>query len=310
MRILRGLLGTGRIPTSYLFSGERGIGKFSAALEFAKAMNCESPAGRDSCDRCRSCMRMTALNHPDLKVMAPEGGVLKVEQVRELEEFLSFKPHEGRKKVVIVDDADLMNLYAANAFLKTLEEPPEDSMIILVSSRPELLVDTIRSRCLNIRFLPLGTADLKKAAELLGKKTGDETGLRLVMGRVGLLLDEEAVVRRDRAFDSFEDMIEGREAGVPKEREAIDELLDSCLLFLRDSMEILCTGGDETLVNRDLSGRIARICRGIGPEELMAVYDEVLDLRKKTFYNLNKAIVIQYLSMLLASLGRKRTRAR
>jgi DNA polymerase-3 subunit delta' len=306
LRILRGILNTGRIPTTYLFSGERGIGKFTAALEFAKALNCENLKGGDPCDRCRSCMKSGSLNHPDLKIMAPEGGMIKVEQIRELEEFLSFTPYEGNKKIVIADDADSMNAYAENAFLKTLEEPPDESVIILVSSKPDKLAGTIRSRCLNIKFMTLPENELEKASVVLGKKGIDNTSRKLSMGRVGLLFDEEVLVKRNTAYAHFEDMISGRDVTAPKDRESIDELLDYYLLFFRDMAVFLCSGKGTDLLNPDIEQNIARLCGGIELKAVMDTYVQMSDLKKKTAFNLNKSVVFNYLSALLSVMGGKR----
>src|SRR3990172_7806680 len=156
--ILRRTLSRGRVSSAYLFTGESGIGKRLAALNFAKVLNCLSPVDDqqpDACDACDSCRKIDAGSHPDLVTVSPEKDEIRVDEIRALEDTLSFKPFEGRKKVVIVDDADRMNQSAANAFLKTLEEPPDESLIILVASNPDRLPETIRSRCSRIRFAPL-----------------------------------------------------------------------------------------------------------------------------------------------------------
>ena len=137
----------GRVPSSYIFAGESGIGKKLAALNLAKALNCvgkeRSPENMgllddaasqsggpdseiDACDQCSSCLKIDKGIHPDFLMIAPESGQIRIEEIRAIDEALSLKAFEGRYKVVIVDDADTMNQYAANAFLKTLEEPPEE----------------------------------------------------------------------------------------------------------------------------------------------------------------------------------------
>ncbi|MDH5201820.1 MAG: AAA family ATPase, partial [Nitrospirota bacterium] len=138
----------GRIPSSYLFAGEPGIGKKFTAINLAKALNCQSTGHRaqgielnnnklltqiDACNECVSCKKIDAGVHPDFLLISSKSGQIRIEEIRAIDDALSFKPFEGRKKVVIIDEADTMNPYAANAFLKTLEEPPEDSLIILIS---------------------------------------------------------------------------------------------------------------------------------------------------------------------------------
>lgn len=303
LSILKGLIATGRLPTTYLFSGQKGIGKHTAAVEFAKALNCEHREGHDACDRCRACMRIEALRHPDLRLVSPEEGIIKVEQVRELEEFLSLKPLEGLKKTVIVDDADRMNVFAANAFLKMLEEPPPDSIIILVTARSEMLLDTIRSRCLRIRFLPLSLEALREVARGRGIDAVDEAQLRLVMGSVGSLIDGDAVQRRDRAFALFMDMVSGRGSPLPKEREELEETLDHLLLFLRDCIAARVKGGAACLFNSDLAGDLDRISQGRTAEDVLEAYAVLRDLRRRSSYNLNRSILANYVSAVLSCLG-------
>jgi len=143
---------------SYLYSGPDGVGKKLMALEFAKLLNC--PGSTDSpnevCE-CPSCRKIERGIHPDV-VLVEFTGVknIKVDQVREeIEEKLYLRPFEGRYKIVIVDEAERMNHNAQNAFLKTLEEPPRNSVIILLSSRSESLLPTLRSRCQTVVFNPL-----------------------------------------------------------------------------------------------------------------------------------------------------------
>ncbi|MCI0480283.1 MAG: DNA polymerase III subunit delta', partial [Candidatus Dadabacteria bacterium] len=140
---------------SYLFAGPDGIGKKMVAVEFAKLLNCGGAAAApDAKCGCASCRKIERGIHPDV-VLIEFTGVknIKVDQVRdEIEERLYLRPFEGRFKVVIVDESERMNQSAQNAFLKTLEEPPPDSVIILVSSRPDSLLPTLRSRCQTVVF--------------------------------------------------------------------------------------------------------------------------------------------------------------
>lgn len=299
--ILRGIIRTGKVPTSFLFTGERGIGKMMTAVDFAKALNCEQQEDGAPCDRCASCNKIEQGTHPDLRVTEPDGGVIKVEQVRELEEFLTLTPYEGKKKIVIIDDADRMNTYAANAFLKTLEEPPEDSIIILISSREEMLPDTIRSRCLKLKFSPLSEEELKALAEA-NRYDHARGALGLAMGRVGLLSDEDLVRRRDGYFDMFSTMVRGQETAALKEKEAIEELLDYCMIFLRD-IAILLFGEGAGLVNADRKNDLVSIARAMDCPQVVDVFDRIQDLKKKMFFNLNKTLVFNYLATLLASAG-------
>jgi len=306
--LLRGVLKSGRIATAYLFSGEKGIGKYLTALEFAKALNCESAVGGDACDDCLSCRKIGDNKHPDIMTLVPENGLISVDAVREVEDFLSLAAYEGMFKVVIMDDADMMNVYAANAFLKTLEEPPAGSVIILVTSRQEMLADTIRSRCLRVRFDTLSIDELRSVAREHGLDDSDETRLRLAMGRVGQLFDEGLIERRDGALDTFLDMVAGRTVTVPKERDEIDVIMDYIFIFLRDIVVFSSTGDSDMLINHDRAGEISALCKDIDLKGIINIYGLFLDLRRQTVYHLNRALVMNYMSSVLSMMGRRRKR--
>lgn len=148
-----------RIPHAFLFYGLEGIGKKTTAFTFAKALNCltnEHDTGpRDACDTCLSCGKADHNNHLDIVVLEPEGPFIKIQAIRNLQERMKFKPWEGKKRVCIIDSAERMNDAAANALLKTLEEPPAANIIILISPLPSQLPATILSRCQQVRFNPL-----------------------------------------------------------------------------------------------------------------------------------------------------------
>ncbi len=192
--LLGRLLQTGLLPHAYLFEGPDGIGKRRMALEFAKALNCER-SGRDgfndACDQCPACRRVNSGNHPDVVQVTASGAFIKIEQIREAQAAIFLKPYMGRKKVYLIDEADRMNQEAANCFLKTLEEPPADSILILITSRPFALLPTIVSRCQRLRFLPLTSAQIEQY--LISKRgvSGEDAKMLAVisLGRLGMALE-------------------------------------------------------------------------------------------------------------------------
>ena len=148
-----------RLAHAYLFHGEDAIGKRLTAIRLAQALSCEQPAeteGLDSCGACRSCLQIEARTHPDFFVIEPDPEQatqqIKIEQVREIEHQIMYRPLIGERKICLIDDADRMTIGAANALLKTLEEPPSHSLFLMISSRPAALPATIRSRCQALRF--------------------------------------------------------------------------------------------------------------------------------------------------------------
>jgi len=154
--LLTRALASGRLPHAYLFDGPAGVGKVTTAIALAAALNCELEPGAAQCT-CLPCEKITLGVHPDLLRLAPDGpgGFIKIEQIRELLAVLAFPPHEGKARLVIVEDAEKLNPAAANAFLKTLEEPPNRTHIVLTTTAPDRLLVTIRSRCQRVRFAAL-----------------------------------------------------------------------------------------------------------------------------------------------------------
>ncbi|MFO0849183.1 MAG: DNA polymerase III subunit delta' [Gemmataceae bacterium] len=154
----------GRLAHAYLFAGPPGVGKHLFATELAKALLCESPpALLTACDRCPACAQVAAGTHPDFfAARKPEDKhELPVEVMRAFCTQLGLKPARGSRKVGVVEDADEFNEESANCFLKTLEEPPPGSTLILLATTTERQLPTILSRCQVVRFRPLAPADLR-----------------------------------------------------------------------------------------------------------------------------------------------------
>jgi len=183
----------GRLAHAYLFAGPSGVGKHLFAIELARALFCENPSiSLNACDRCTSCLQIEAGTHPDFHVAARPKDSLEfpIELMRETCDIFSLKSARGRGKVVVVDDADDLNPESANCFLKTLEEPPAGSMIILIGTSPEHQLPTIRSRCQLVRFGGLSDSQIDRLLEENGvdKSSHRETILRLASGSPGLAL--------------------------------------------------------------------------------------------------------------------------
>jgi DNA polymerase-3 subunit delta' len=146
-----------KVVNSYLFWGNEGIGKKQVALQFAKALNClkaTADAG-DACDRCPSCKKIDHGLHPDVSLIEPEGQNIRIDQIRQLQRELAYRPYEGKHRVCILTAADRMAPHVPNTLLKTLEEPPLHTVIILLANSSRFILPTILSRCQPIRFNPL-----------------------------------------------------------------------------------------------------------------------------------------------------------
>ena len=147
--LLRRALENQRVAHAYLFEGPEGIGKRLVALALARALLCQTGQG---CGDCAPCRKVDHNNHPDIHFLDADGTAIKIDQVRALQQQLSLRALEGRYKICLIDGAEQFNPAAANALLKTLEEPQPNTVIILLSSHPEKLLTTIKSRCQRLPF--------------------------------------------------------------------------------------------------------------------------------------------------------------
>ena len=164
-----------RLAHAYLLTGEKGLGKHAFAIAAAQLLLCERPDDTQACGSCRSCELFAAGTNPDLMTIEPENSqVIKIDQVRELSDFSVKTSHGNRRKVLILDQADALNINAANALLKTLEEPPGSTVLFLITATPAKLLATIRSRCQRIVFAP---PDVLTAQEWLAEEAGDQSDL-------------------------------------------------------------------------------------------------------------------------------------
>lgn len=350
VNILLSTVGRNRVASAYLFAGESGIGKRSTALNFAKALNClgNRDASRvagdeikeangslithgaspvDACDECPSCRKIDAMTHPDLVVVAPEKGEIRVGEIRAVEGALSFKPFEGKRKVVIIDDAEAMNQAAANAFLKTLEEPPDESMVILITAHPDMLPETIRSRCCRLNFVPL-SADacgrvLQKVLGREHRKAGTpdytlSTMVRLSMGRPGLALSSDLVKERQRFIALLRNMLEG-DAETWADREEMERWIDMAFIVLRDiavwkiagarreGSASTQSGSGAVLLNPDLTDFISDVSISADITRILRAYDTMTFLKRHMGFNLNRAITWNYTSSVMKGIMVKET---
>lgn len=178
---------TNSVAHSYIFSGQYGIGKKQIAIEFAKMILCLNK-DKSPCGECKSCIELENDNNPDFNIIKPDGKI-KIEQIRKMLEKVYEKPIISDKKVYIIDDAETMTIEAQNCLLKTLEEPPEYIIIILITSNESNLINTIKSRCLKLTFNSLESGELKQYLEnKLEFQNISETMLENFEGSVGKAL--------------------------------------------------------------------------------------------------------------------------
>lgn len=272
IELLKRAIENDRIAQSYLFVGNDGIGKKRVALQFAKVMNClgESSQTSDSCDHCLSCRKINDHLHPDVLVLEPEGQTLKVEQVRQMQRDLAYRPYEGKRRVCVLCAADRMAPNMSNALLKTLEEPPLHTVIILLANHPRLLLPTILSRCRPIRFNPLPVPIVEgwllremgldsQEAHLLASLSEGSFGKALEIREEIAQIPREALLDglvAPRAFSRGK--METVTEALPSQRENLLLILEVVKTLLRDLVVIKTMSEGATLIHSDLSSQIKK----------------------------------------------------
>lgn len=235
-----------RIVHSYLFIGEEGIGKKLFATEYAKMALCLNKKNTSEC-QCKSCLEIKENNHPDYYEIEPEGNSIKIDKIRQIQSKVIEKPIISEKKVYIIDHADAMTTEAQNCLLKTLEEPPEYMIIILITSNENAILNTIKSRCMKVNFQPLSDDEIRKALkEKLGMENISRTMLNIFQGslqKVFLLKDKQDIyIKIDKIFgqlehtDQLEFLMQTEE--LYKSKEEIMEILEYLnVIFLQKAKE-------------------------------------------------------------------------
>ena len=304
--ILRQALSSGRLHHAYLFIGPEGIGKHTLALALAKAVHCETSAA-DYCASCVNCRRIADGNHPDVRIIEPAVGKkeISIQQVRDFERELNYRSFTGKRKIMIIDPATLLNLASQNALLKTLEEPPQDSLIILIASSAGGLLPTVRSRCLRIPFAPLTRAEVAQYLRSRQGMSGEEVEFlaAMSMGSIGAAvgLDTQAYVEKRRVWGGIVGALKsGDYQAAIIAAEALAGNRDDALKFLawaqswyRDLLVYGVVGGDSDLVNLDMGEQIAQQAKLVRSEQGIAALSASSRAAAGIHRNLNRRMVLE-----------------
>ena len=342
-RILSGALKKNRLASTYLFHGEAGTGKWALALELAKAMNCEKDGNHapilrlEACDLCPSCRKIDKLIHPDVRMIFPVPSVktqeeterfrrekikdpyatvkfekranIPVDQIREMQKELSLRPFEGKRKVVIITEVENMHPASANSLLKTLEEPPPDSNLVLTTTDLNRLLPTVVSRCQQIRFgkIPSG---------LIERRLGDSSQIpdekasfyaRISNGSLGRALDfmqgEKENARQD-AIALLRTSVEGDRAKIIHQvdqlqsewdRNSILEMFGFLISLFRDIYLVLEISCKESMINFDIASEVIKLSekfkRQNKVEEAVKLIDRIRSDCKTKNVNLKLALL-------------------
>ncbi len=315
--ILNKALRNSCVSHAYLFYGQESVGKKLAAVELAKALNCVVSGPVDGCDGCPSCRKIDERTHPDFFLLEPEknspsarDAIFKIEAIRELQKKLIYLPYEGQTKVAIIDSAECMTPQAANSFLKTLEEPPSKTIIILITSNPYQLLPTLVSRCQGIRFYPLAVEVIKKIiVKQLESETGDaqpelvELRAQRSLGQVARAMEEDLLKTSEYREDligliqqiSFKRMdlafqwirIYGRKT------DHIQSVLDELLNLVHDAAVLKTNRNPRAIQNKDLTHLLEKVANQKSLAALLDMFDAVHHTKVALKYNANAQLSLE-----------------
>ncbi|HVG01751.1 MAG TPA: DNA polymerase III subunit delta' [Nitrospira sp.] len=309
--LLRSAIVRNRVAHAYLFHGDDRIGKRLLALRLAQALLCETIAADEvpeACSTCRACRQVDARTHPDFMVIEPDRELanpqIKIELIRDIEHQMIYRPLIGDRKICMIDEADRMTIGAANALLKTLEEPPDHSLFLLVSSRPYALPATIRSRCQALRLTAPAQTQIE-AAVILRRDLppADAHFLALLSdGQLGRALecDLEEARKRQKEFStifaakglqSFSAILATAETLTKADRAG--EAFEWLLRWLRDLLWLAVGAGSDHLLNLSQRAEMETLARRINIDELLDLISDLETLERQAHRNVNLQMALE-----------------
>jgi DNA polymerase-3 subunit delta' len=331
--LLRRILEARRVPGAMLFTGEDGIGKKLFALEIAKALNCRTPQGVEGCGQCPSCVRIAKFNypqssesedwkgiiwtdHPDVGMGVAPKRVLLVDQMRLIEREANYRPYEGKARVFLIEDAHKLNEQSENALLKVLEEPPHTSHIVLLTSRPGMLLPTIHSRCQMIRFSPVSPPEIENYLLQNKLASAGEARIRarVARGSLGRAIDSEfdeylemrkAMFRIVQALAVSDDHIQllrsSEEFNDARHKDEYESRLDILEALIRDAWMLALHAPAENVINEDLLPELRKISErldGRRPADWISLIEE---MREQFIVNINRKAATDALLLTMAA---------
>lgn len=312
IRILNNSVLKNHVSHAYLFQGTEGVGKKTTALALAQTLNCLNPQGAlaESCGICLSCIKLKEGNHPDVQVMEPEKYSIKIDQIRSLRNKVFYKCYEGKYKVIIIDDAHCLTTEASNSLLKVLEEPPEKTVFILVTSEPSKLPETIISRCQQVQFQPLSVNTIRELWSRHNLGQPEHLNLAASLGG-GSLSKTQELINEGEIFSqrqetinfisklgerSFNEIIFWCEQW-DRQKQKVKTILEIMQLWFRDLLVYRTTGQEKILINQDYLEEIKN-----SRQSLTNINNALLlinELIKNLEYNVNPGLMLEVFLMKL-----------
>ena len=312
--LLRGAILHDRVGHAYLFTGPEHIGKTTLARNFAMALNCqaEDKAARP-CGQCRPCRLIAEDRHPDVRLVQPEVSgrgkrTLMIDEIRQLQRDLNLAAYEARHKIAILPHFDAATQGAANAFLKTLEEPPGNVVLLLTATEADALLPTISSRCRIVALRPLSVAQISAALTTFWQMPeADALQLaHLADGRIGWAIraaqDDELLQERQQHLSLLDEALPARRVGrfalaedLAKDAELLPDILRTWLTWWRDLLLLSWSDGHGTLVNVDRRDSLVALSRTWQPEAILGALHKTKEAIWQLRHNANTRLVVENL---------------
>ncbi len=334
-KMLRRMLTLNRVPHSLIFAGTEGVGKKQFALELAKAFVCQNPKDFQACDICAACRRAGKFvfptsdknddyekvifsEHPDIGMVVPFKNSILVDAIRNLEREANFRPFEAGARFLLINNAEKLSAAkdnAANALLKTLEEPPPTSYIFLITSRPDALLPTILSRCQMLRFAPVAPDEIENYLLRAKKFSPDDAALlaKLSKGSIGQALEtdsEKFRQTRDTMLKVLDSLLIREDCSVllraaeelndAKNKDNYDNALEILETLIHD-IWALRLGNTEQIVNADIKNQVQKLAERSDATRLAAWLAQIETMRQNFSVNINRKIATDALFMQMAS---------
>jgi DNA polymerase-3 subunit delta' len=312
-KLLKRAVAEGRISQGLIMAGPHGVGKRQFALMLAQAVNCQRPVDGDGCGECANCRKVALGEHIDVETISADGQFIKIGQMREMTEKAQYRPYDGRRRVYILDEADRLNPQAANSILKVLEEPPETTLLLLITSKPYALLETIRSRCQMLSFAPLTAEELESYLKANYKRPVEETRMlaRLARGSIGRALEIDLGVYREQrglmmeiieslaiTRDTLKLMSAAEHLGRKLEKSEFEKYLNVLMVLLADLFYLKLGEPAERLTNMDITKRFEPIAQMTTVEQITEWAEAVEQILRDLPRNINRQLAME--SMLIA----------